>query len=308
MLDSPLEKLRKSVDPGACHLIKLPSRGGLFGGQIGNSEEPALSLRDSFKRQTFAMPPSGDLSWLANLDLPENYPEWWAYSGYDDLLEFERDACYLSRATVLFAESPGALAELGALAIDDLTVENLIVAVPTKYFDENNRRSFLNLGPLKRVKDRNRLCVISAAEEINLAADDVQLVAECVQKWLPPFVKTKILGTANPTHRLLLLADLIDIFLVSKSDELIAACQHFDVAYTEKTLAKALRLLDFFQLIKIQQRGGEYFYVRRTDSEAPWVDYKSKNLVHFDRSRFKVDCNSWIEAHPRRKPILERSR
>ena len=308
MLGSPLDQLCEFVDPGACHLHKLPDRIWLFGGPVESAENPEASLRDSFRRQTLVMPPSEASSWLGSLDLPENYDEWWAFSGYSDLLEFERDACYLARATVLFAESPGALAELGALAIDNALVDRLIVVVPTRYFDPANRRSFLNLGPLKRAGDRRHLCVISATEEKNLHSDDVQLVVESVQKWLPPFPRTKVLGTGNPTHRLLLLADLVDLLLVSKAEELIFACRHFEVAYSDDEITQALKLLDFFHLVKIEQRGTEMFYVRRAVSGAPWVDYTSKGKEHFDRSRFKVNCNEWIDTQPRRKSILERAR
>jgi hypothetical protein len=206
-----LDQFCALVDPGACHLIKLPNRIWLFGGPIEPVKDKApTSLRDSFSRQTLEFPPTTENSWLASLDTPENYNEWWAFSGYSDLLQFERDACYLARATVLFAESPGALAELGALAIDPSLVNHLIVVVQTKYFDPENRQSFLNLGPLKRINDRKHLCVIGTAEEKGLPNDDVQLVVESVGHWLPPLQKTAVLGTANPTHRLLLLADLVD--------------------------------------------------------------------------------------------------
>lgn len=308
MIGLPLDQLCAFVDPGACHLHKLPDRIWLFGGPVELSEKPEASLRDSFRRQTLAMPPSTGSSWLASLDLPENYNDWWAFSGYGDLLEFERDACYLARATVLFAESPGALAELGALSIDNTLIDRLIVVVPTRYFDPENRRSFLNLGPLKRAGDRSHLCVISATDKKTLPVDDVQLVVESVQKWLPPFPKTKILGTGNPTHRLLLLADLVDLLLVSKTEELMAACRHFEVEYSEVAITQALKLLDFFSLIRIEQRGSEMFFARRAGSGAPWVDYTSKGKEHFDRSRFKIDCNEWIDAHPRRKAILERTK
>lgn len=308
MSDSPLDQLCNFVDPGACHLHKLPDRVWLFGGTIESPSAPSASLRDSFRRQTLLLSPSATSSWLANLDLPENYNEWWAFSGYDDLLEFERDACYLARATVLFAESPGALAELGALAIESSLVDRILVVVSTQYFDPANRRSFLNLGPLKRAKDRDHLCVIGTTHEKQLPADDVQLVVESVQKWLPPFLKTKLLGTSNPTHRLLLLADLVDLLLVSKADELITACHHFGVTYSNDELAKALKLLDFFGLVGIEQRGTELFYVRRVASDAPWVDYTSKAKERFDRSRFKIDCKLWIDSQPRRKAILERAR
>lgn len=305
----PLDQLCSLVDPGACHLHRLPGRIWVFGGPIEpESTLAAKSLRDSFWRQTLALPRTPENHWLAKLDRPENYNEWWAFSGYADLLEFERDACYLAQATVLFAESPGALAELGALAIDEALVDHLVVVVQTKYFDAENRQSFLNLGPLQRARDRKQLCVIGAAGEIHLPTDDVESVVESVGNWLPPLQKTKVFRTSNPTHRLLLLADLVDLLLVSKLEELKSASAHFAVNFSDLELTKALNLLAFFNLVRIETRGLEPFYVGRPDSGAPWVNYTAKSKVPFDRSRFKIGCNTWIELQPRRKAILERTR
>lgn len=310
MLGSPLDQLCSSVDPEGCHLHRLPERIWVFGGQI--ELDPTLqseSLRNSFYRQTLLLPPTADGGWLARIDIPENHKDWWEFSGYDDLLQFERDACYLAQATVLFAESSGSLAELGALAIDETLVDHLIVVVQTHYFDTENRRSFLNLGPLKRVRNRHHLCTIGAAEkERTLPSDDVQSIVESVSKWLPQIQKTKVFETSNPTHRLLLLADLVDILLVSKSDELKTACTYFGVTYSDSELTKALKLLAFFEMVRIEPRGLEMFYVRRNASGAPWVNYTGNAKIPFDRSRFKIDCSAFIDLDPRRKVILERAR
>lgn len=310
MLGTPLDQLCISVDPAGCHLDHLPDRIWLFGGQIELDQTlPSESLRNSFYRKTLLSPPDADSSWIAKIDVPENHNDWWEFSGYDDLLQFERDACYLAQATVLFAESSGSLAELGALAIDETLVNNLIVVVQTHYFDSENRRSFLNLGPLKRVRNRKRLCTIGAKEkEKSLTSDDVQSIVEFVNEWLPKIHKSQVFKTSNPTHRLLLLADLVDILLVSKSDELKAACAHFLVVFFDDELPKALELLAFFGMVRIERRGLELFYVRRNASGAPWVNYTSNTKTPFDRSRFKIDCNTSIDLQPKRKEILERAR
>lgn len=310
MLGQPLDQLLTSVDPGACHLSNLPDRIWVFGGPIERkSEHGPASLRDSFWRQTLALLPVPDTKWFSRLDRPENHNEWWAFSGYDNLLQFERDACYLAQATILFAESPGSVAELGALAIDDALVDHLIVVVQTKFLDSKNRESFLNLGPLKRARDRNQLCVIGTAEDKFLPADDVQLVIESVGAWLPPLQKTQIFRPSNPTHQLLLIADLVDLLLVSKLPEIKSAASHFFVFYSDAELTRALKLLEFLELVRIEHRGTETFYVRFDANGISWINYTATAKEPFDRSRFKIDCNTWIvESQSRRKLILERAR
>lgn len=252
--------------------------------------------------------PTEDSRWIARIDRPENHKEWWAFSGYDNLLQFERDACYLAQATILFAESPGALAELGALAIDDHLVKNLIVILQTKFLDSKNRESFLNLGPLKRVKDNRHLCVIGATEKTQLPTEDYQSIIESIGAWLPPLKKTQVFKVDNPTHRLLLLADLVDLFLVTKTTDLKTAAKYLGVNYGDDEISKALKLLEFFELIKMESRGLEHFFTIHKKSEAPWFDYTALGAGIFNRSRFKVDAIAWVDSQPRLKSIWERVR
>lgn len=253
--------------------------------------------------------PTPATSWLGKLESPEDYnDDWWAFSGYDNLLQFERDACYLAQATILFAESEGSLAELGALAIDDTLVEHLLVIVQTKYFDEDKRQSFLNLGPLKRVRDRSHLCIIGSSDKSALPQDDYDLILESVPALLPPLQKTWVFDATNPTHKLLLLSDLVDLLIVSKDEELLQVCEFFRVHFSQKDLARSLKLLEFFRLLRIEQRGRELFYLRHGATGEPWVDYKNSSANPFDRTRFKLERSVQIQSDVRRNSILERVR
>jgi len=301
----PLDQLIDTVDPGACHLINLPSLIWVLGGPFTpDSGKTSTSLRDSFWRQTLST--SKQLPWLEQLDCPENHNGWWAFSGYGDLLQFERDACYLARATILFAESPGSLAELGALALDESILPRLLVIVQSQYLQEETRESFLNLGPLKRVQERGFRCVIGASSNQSLPVEDFETITESINSWLPKTHHSLALRASNPTHRLLLLADLVDLLLVSKKNDLLRAATHFGVKMDESELLRALNLLDFFGFVKLETQGNEPFWVRRRTSRAPWVDYTAKAEGRFDRIRFKVTCEECIQKDPRRQSIFAR--
>lgn len=310
MLGTPLDQISSLIDPGACRLVKLPDRIWVFGGAFDPKGGTSRSLRESFWKQTLSIVPSADTAWTRGLDRPENHDAWWAFSGYDDLLEFERDACNLARATILFAESPGSLVELGALAIDDHLAGRLFVIVQTSHLQEETKRSFISLGPLKRLSPLGGKCVIGTESKTILPEDDFQLVLEYLSPKLRESHKTEAFHRRNPTHILLLLADLIDLLLVVKVSELTSTVKHFGVELSQEATVRLTKLLQFFTLINIEERGTEIFCVRRRDSEAPWVDYTAKQVngtERFHRTRFKVDCESWIRAHDRRKMlILER--
>lgn len=311
MPGEPLDQLRDQLDPGACRLVNLPERIWLFGGQgsfrIG-SNEASGSLRESFWRQSMTGPTNPSRPWTRDLDIPENHEGWWAFSGYSDLLSFERDSCYLARAVILFPESPGSIAELGALAVDDWIVDRLMVIVQRKFLEDGERQSFLNLGPLKRAEDRTLRCVIHTPGNTDLQQDDFETVLEFLDARLPRVHQTEKLRLENPTHRLLLIADLVDLLMIARPSELQAALLHFGLPISLIDLGRAVELLAFFGLIRIANWGLELFFVRPAKVDRTWVDYTS-NEGHpkFDRSRFKVDRRTALESDRRQLSVLERT-
>jgi hypothetical protein len=308
VLYKPLDQLSEQLNPGACRLAHLPERIWVFGGTGSfktDGDSHPQSLRESFWRQTLNAIPSTEREWVSHLDFPENYPGWWAFSGYDDLLTFERDACHLARAIILFPESPGALAELGALSIDNVLVERLMVVVQGKFLELNQRESFLNLGPIKRAEVRGLRCVIGVETGPVLLVDDFQVILEFLTKKLPQVRNTEALRVSNPTHKLLLIADLVDLLLVCKLPELRAAVEYFGFDSTNDDIRRAAKLLHFFGMIRIIDRGDEAFFVRRLKSDRTWVDYKAKDgAPAFDRGRFKILRQQRVEKDDRLKSVL----
>lgn len=306
MVNTHVEQLVLSIAPTGCHLINLPKRIWVFGGPIAiDTGHPCESLRDSFWRQQLAAIPSRP--WFEYLDRPENHPGWWAFSGYDNLLEFERDACYLASQMVVFSESPGSHAELGALAADSSILPRLMVVVQQKFLEDDWRESFLNLGPIRRVELLGRKCVIGTESDHDLEPDDFQVIVESFDaSFAGPQHRRVELNPENPTHRLLLIADLVDLLLVSKVSDINAALLHFSIQIQEAELLKALNLLNFFGLVRLEMRGYEPFWVRKRSSDAPWIDYRSvTHHVPFDRSRFKIERQNSLATDQRRNSILQ---
>ncbi|MCE7914878.1 MAG: hypothetical protein DYH15_09425 [Nitrosomonas sp. PRO4] len=302
----PLDLFINIIEPRASRLKNLPNRIWIFGGPFENcSKSPPKSLRDSFWRRLLSQ--SNEYSWTNKLERPEDYEDWWAFSGYKDLLQFERDACYLAHATILFAESPGSLAELGALSLDESILSKLLVVVESKYTQESMRKSFLNLGPLKRVEDNGFKCVIgtNANHTRELSEDDFETITHSIDTWLPPLKKTASLCITNPTHRLLLLADIIDLLYVCKKNDVQKIFLHFSSEITEQELEQSLKLLDFLGLIKLEYRGYECFLVSKKTSGAPWIDYKAQSNKNFDRIRFKLRSFNQIKEDHRRFSIYK---
>ena len=193
------------------------------------------------------------------------------------------------------------------MAIDDSILPRLCIVVERRYLQDDKRASFLNLGPFARVEKHGNRCVIDDAEKHEIAKVDLDSLVQSVENWLPKIPLATKLRLTNPTHRLMLLADLVDLLLVAKLQDIQQALRHFNVHFEDTALLQVLKLLDFFKLLKIEYRGSEPFIIRNSISGAPWIDYTAvQGKSAFDRSRFKANCSTWIKADARRSSILEK--
>lgn len=306
MLHPASQIFKDTVNPDSMTVVRLPERIWVFGGQILGGASPE-SIREKFLKVAL----SKNLPWLKELSKPEDYPEWWAFSGYDDLLMFERDASYLSRLVVIFAESPGAIAELGAFALDTDIHQKLFVVVSEKHRTHPNRQSFINLGPINRIESSHRteqkgICVIQAEKVNDLTDDEMELIFEELDKFqtiVPQHSKVKF-KVENPTHKLLLIADLVDLLQVSKLGEILDILKFLKAPYLLEDLKKTSKLLDLLGLIKIHERGSEVFLVRTKTTE-PLINYAGIGEKAFERIKFKNEAATLVNNDLRRKPLLE---
>ncbi len=101
----------------------------LCGGQFGSVSDPTpKSLRDAFLKAILPKP-------LQNRHLiqaEEITREFDFFRSYDDILVFETDLAQIVELIILFCESEGSLAELGAFAVIDEIMKRLFVVVREK--------------------------------------------------------------------------------------------------------------------------------------------------------------------------------
>lgn len=298
--------LTEQLDPAGCKVINLPDRIWVLGGFMTSPGEPPASLRDCFWRRTIES--TLNRSWVRHLACPEEFPEWWAFSGYEDLLTFERDACFLARAILLFVESPGAIAELGCLASHESILPNILTVVQRHHLERDRRNSFLNLGPLKRVREHGGECVIGTNQEKELPEVDFDTIIETIENIISTNQMSSSFDKNNQSHVLLLVADVIDLMLVSKEKEIDYILNFYNVKLDEKILKQYLELLNFFDLVKKEKQGREIFWVRAPSSAAPWVDHKAKSGQKFVRERFKVGAEEYVKRNNLLRSVYGRIR
>ena len=124
------------------------------------SDPTPLSLRDAFIKIL-------DNPILKGRDLiqaEEITSDFLFFKKYDDILEFETDLAQIVELIILFCESEGSLAELGAFAMISEIASRLFVIVREKHW---NTPSFIKLGPLLLIEQRygrNSIFVIEDRE------------------------------------------------------------------------------------------------------------------------------------------------
>ena len=121
----------------------------LCGGPYSDASEPVpLSLRDAFLKIN-DNPPLRKRILIQAEDISK---ESLFFNTYDNLLDFETHLAQLVELIILFCESEGSLAELGAFSMIEEISERLFVVVREKHWSAD---SFVKHGPLRLIERRH---------------------------------------------------------------------------------------------------------------------------------------------------------
>lgn len=99
MFENTITEFKSSVNPLATRIEALPSTILVFGGKKSiKPDDKYISCRNVFLEWAF----STNHILSKSLKTPEDYPDWNTFEGYQNLVEFERDAGSLSSCILLF--------------------------------------------------------------------------------------------------------------------------------------------------------------------------------------------------------------
>lgn len=113
---------------------------------MGPENQAPVVLRDAFYRLT------KDHQTGFQIVLAEQAKPLTSDAGYDDLLSFESDIAQVVGLILLFAESAGSLAELGAFAAMPTVSPSLLAVVDDHYYQQG---SFIKNGPIKYLEKKH---------------------------------------------------------------------------------------------------------------------------------------------------------
>lgn len=274
----PRTGFAKSVDLETADVVEFPALLFFCGGPTSNPSDAPLSVRDVvFRAFTIKFP---DLS--RRIFLAEEFQNWTQDNTYGELFTFEQDLAALSSSIVIFVESAGAIAELGAFSQLDGVRQKLLVFLQTEHYLQN---SFIKLGPVKFLEDhfegsirpypwRTVTAGRSIKLDINSLDDSLDEICTDIHEVLSAARVHRKFEANQPRDRMLLIRDVIDQLLGLKIHEIRDYLIEIGVTIEISRLKQFLFVLETLGLIEVVPRGKDRFFVS-TDSRR-FIRYGTK--------------------------------
>lgn len=298
-----LEHFKTGVDPLKTRLRRLPKIIWIFGsGPLGIEEKHKhSSFRNVFINWSF----ENNFQLKDQFKCPEYYPEWNNFQGYQNLVDFEREAGALSAAILLFSEGPGALAELGVFCMDKVLSERILVVITRQHFAQD---SFVIHGPLKKISDDHSdasICVIDASGPVDFYAE-ASNVADALLAKVNDKPKRELIDITRIRDCLLMIADLVDLFGAVTETELLDLLKFFGFVLDRAVFRRMVGQLKMFELAAEAQKYTQKFIVAPKKNRDSYMDYDSVDVDgKFDRTRFKVTAFEQLKKNTIRRKAYE---
>ena len=260
----------KSLRVDRCKIENTPNFIFLCGGPTAIG----ASCRSFFNQYLLSKKPA----WTERVKLAEDVNAWFNKdNAFPDLLELENYLAHLADVIVLFVESPGSIAELGAFAASDALRPKLL-AVRNTFYD--SEQSFIADGPIRKIRNTNEESVQSytwdpkqldapaTKKEFDEVAHRLTEILEQRESQRPQQLafQAKEIG-----HTLLLIADLIRISGVVSRPDVVRCLKELPCETALASLDHHLSVLQSIDFIRKHHRSNQSFYVSHLSN--PFIRY-----------------------------------
>ena len=286
MAETALDLFSAAVSPHGARIAGLPPLVLLFGGSLRPEK---LSARQLFLNWLYVKKPA----LAAQFRTPEQFEDWNTYQGYSNLVDFEIDAGNLTRVIVLFSESEGAYAELGAFSMDASLSERLFVVISKEHYDAP---SFIANGPIKKIdiEDSQSVCIVDSLDP-NSVSNEFESVVAALEEKLQTAPRSPVFKKGRRRDQFLLAADLVDLFGAITANELHELMKFMEIDLDRSELEIITSQLKRFELIEYVPGTSKRFFVPPKQRH-PFINYAGVSAdVKFERSRFKIlKAQPWL--------------
>lgn len=269
----------------------------LCGGAIDKNQTPPLFLRDAFLRGIEGMPLG------FKIILAEDAKPLTTEAGYADLFQFESDIAQIVGLILLFAESPGSLAELGAFAALKEVAPRILAVLDDFYY---NIVSFIRNGPVAYLENRYGEEWITVLERGYVGISEgnslENLNSEILLSSILPIVEKRLSANnkwtkfdfKNSGHVILLMTGLCQEYGALTQTEIRGYLKKLGVDDTRfSNLIYCAELLGWVKKIR---KGNHIFYAASQGESA--IDYavNTEGKAH-DKVRWRIEVRAHWAAH-----------
>ena len=302
----------EKIDIRASHLLYNPGLLFVCGGECEDITKSPKSVRDLVLRRITDTKP--DI--LSRTIQAEDMQSWLGSGAFRDLVLFEKALAHLADKIVIFVESPGSVAELGAFSFMEEISSKLLVFISSRYRDSS---SFITLGPLKKLLHSDSHCVKfyewdtpHGQEKINAdlrkAAGLEDSIITDIESALSKHRIKQQFSDSNIEHILLFICDLVSLFPALQMMEIRDICLMALIDIPKSDLNGYLYILTKSGLLEEANHGETYYVINSKYNHVTFLAYKFKDTtVMHDRSRIKVEMLDYLNksSNPKDKKRLK---
>tara|TARA_R100001086_G_scaffold73205_1_gene35272 strand:- start:1489 stop:2424 length:936 start_codon:yes stop_codon:yes gene_type:complete len=261
----------------------------LCGGKINVTTPKPESLREAYTL-VYGRPILKEYATVT----PEEFKIFAPDGNYQDWLSFESEFAQIVELIILFSESYGSAAELGAFAMDEEISLRLLVVMDDANYGGS---SFIKHGPVRRLEERygkSAVCVLNRVDinissiekvaDVNLDAFAATISAAIAKRKLDYKERTTF-NPGRPGHIIKLIVGLIQHYGALTDIEIEVLLFAMDLTVEAKKIPDYLLCAVNAQWISRDKRGVEEYYCAMPNV-APAIEYKlRKDLPAEDKDR-----------------------
>ena len=224
-------------------------------------------------------------------------------------MQFEIDFAQVCELILLFSESQGSIAELGAFAMLRELAQKMLVVVRDYHLKDD---SFIKLGPLQhlRLAHGEKSVFILNDDETGLVKNSIKgAKLDILESRLTPAIDDRFKDTKERTtfdatrrgHLIKMMVGFVQIFGGLTAAELVELCAVFDIVTDEADVDRLMLCAEAAEWVAKEQRGFNFYYLSLpVTTDALILKYQKKTPISESLRRKEYYREHWKVADPAR--------
>ncbi len=303
-----LAEFLEGLDISGCRISGPPRMVFLCGGKVRTEVDqptaPYTSARDYFYLHVRRSHPELSKRIALAETLSDSFD-----NAFSDLLELEEYVADVSDLIIIFVESAGSIAELGAFAPAAFGPKVLAIVNGA----HPDTKSFIADGPVRRIKSYSSESVrcftwyneTLADPKISPDFEDmVQDITEVLAQRATTAPKEQRLNLSSHGHRMLFLVDMVEVLGLASETDLADCLSVLGIDLCRGELKKYLRLVKLLKLVNVWRYTDQTYYANSMARESGFIRYgfvagtklRDRDRIRSNVRREMAHNNRWQRA------------